>query len=349
MSDIIPFEMQVEIMKRLPVKSLVTFRSVSKAWKSVIDSRRFITNQTNMRRHHRLLLRNVPLSLEQLTELETVGTSLGLLCLSGIYRVGDCYKKTAVIWNPSLTKSVAIDIPYQHKRSSVTSIGFGVRPDNCDPMIVRVSLLERPCRVMVFTLRSRVWRAPRGNLLPESIDFTFSCPTATDDRCIYWKGYNRGTGINLVVVFDMVSEVFTEINLPRSVAHQYYQDFSISTIKDSLALLEYYDDAKKPVCDVWMMVEDGVSKSFTKLFTVNTPDPSLMTKVLGFRMNYQPVVETTKRWPSTSVEVYEPQTGTVKNLGINVEHGSFFCCSYTETLLLLDQLDGQFIEIQMQL
>ncbi|GKC77930.1 reverse transcriptase domain-containing protein, partial [Tanacetum coccineum] len=38
MSDYIPFEMQIEIMYRLPVKSLLHFRTVSKSWKSYIDS-----------------------------------------------------------------------------------------------------------------------------------------------------------------------------------------------------------------------------------------------------------------------------------------------------------------------
>ncbi|KAJ0714009.1 putative F-box domain-containing protein [Helianthus annuus] len=47
MSDNIPFELQEEIIKRvLPVKSLIRFRSVSKQWKSLIDSSEFITHHT---------------------------------------------------------------------------------------------------------------------------------------------------------------------------------------------------------------------------------------------------------------------------------------------------------------
>ncbi|KAI3794802.1 hypothetical protein L1987_37441 [Smallanthus sonchifolius] len=39
MSDYnIPFEIQVEIMKNLPVKSLIQFRSISKAWQPFNDS-----------------------------------------------------------------------------------------------------------------------------------------------------------------------------------------------------------------------------------------------------------------------------------------------------------------------
>ncbi|GJT04695.1 phospholipase-like protein [Tanacetum coccineum] len=39
--DYIPFEMQIEIMNRLPVKSLLQFRTISKSWKSCIDSSAF--------------------------------------------------------------------------------------------------------------------------------------------------------------------------------------------------------------------------------------------------------------------------------------------------------------------
>ncbi|KAJ0906716.1 putative F-box domain-containing protein [Helianthus annuus] len=47
MSDDIPFELQAEIINRVhPVKSLIRFRSVSKQWKSLIDSSEFITHHT---------------------------------------------------------------------------------------------------------------------------------------------------------------------------------------------------------------------------------------------------------------------------------------------------------------
>ncbi|GKC89009.1 probable LRR receptor-like serine/threonine-protein kinase isoform X2, partial [Tanacetum coccineum] len=43
MSDNIPFDIQMEIIKKVSsVKSLIQFRSVSKPWKSFIDSSEFI-------------------------------------------------------------------------------------------------------------------------------------------------------------------------------------------------------------------------------------------------------------------------------------------------------------------
>nr|GEW12569.1 hypothetical protein [Tanacetum cinerariifolium] len=44
MSDNIPLEIQMEIMQRLPIKSLLQFRTISKTWKSFIDSWKFIVS-----------------------------------------------------------------------------------------------------------------------------------------------------------------------------------------------------------------------------------------------------------------------------------------------------------------
>ncbi|KAF5765008.1 putative F-box domain-containing protein [Helianthus annuus] len=56
MSDHIPFEIQSEIMKTLPLKSLIRFQSVCKSWKSRIHSSDFIAHYTGQQQH--LLVRN---------------------------------------------------------------------------------------------------------------------------------------------------------------------------------------------------------------------------------------------------------------------------------------------------
>ncbi|KAF5777464.1 putative F-box domain-containing protein [Helianthus annuus] len=56
MSDNIPFEIQSEIIKRLPVKSLIQFRTVSKPWKSLIDSSPFINKYSSQHTHTQRLL-----------------------------------------------------------------------------------------------------------------------------------------------------------------------------------------------------------------------------------------------------------------------------------------------------
>ncbi|CAH1435477.1 unnamed protein product [Lactuca virosa] len=66
MSDQIPFHIQEDIIKRLPVKLLIQFRSVSKAWKSLIDSSEFIAAHSALHTHPQHLL----VKYEDLVETE---------------------------------------------------------------------------------------------------------------------------------------------------------------------------------------------------------------------------------------------------------------------------------------
>ncbi|KAI3776454.1 hypothetical protein L1987_46239 [Smallanthus sonchifolius] len=134
MSDDIPFDIQAEIVKRLPVKSLIQFRSVSKAWKSLIDSSDFIAHYSSQQQHllvryaHRVVDEEkyisfvdddnsfpqqkvsltVPLLVKMLKRCRIIGSSHGLLCLFGDYRDGRDAPMSGtgrvVLWNLSIGK-----------------------------------------------------------------------------------------------------------------------------------------------------------------------------------------------------------------------------------------------------
>ncbi|KAI3724940.1 hypothetical protein L1987_64708 [Smallanthus sonchifolius] len=235
MLDNIPFEVQVEIIKRLPVRSLIQFRSVSKAWKSLIDSSDFIARYIAQPPQHLLVWYfdgsdnqkcvsivvdaifpkhkvyvPVPISVNMRMIYSTMCSSHGLLCLYGDYRMGLISGTgRAVLWNPSIRKAVSVVV------SNVT----------------------------------RAWRSAHSGNLPRN-------------GFLYWLAIDRITKDNLIISFDMTSEEFTQVNLPKSLTRvpKYY--LSMFNLKESLVVLE------RPAMVVWMM-EDGVTKSFTKLFTVN--------------------------------------------------------------------------------
>ncbi|GJY09968.1 F-box domain containing protein [Tanacetum coccineum] len=152
MSDNIPFEIQVEIMNRLPVKSLLQFRSVSKSWKCMIDSSSFVftygvRKSKNDFFNYTKGFQGFMLSIDEtlihtpvdtdlnLSNHKTIGTSQGLWCFS----FGN--NLSATLWNPSVKKSIGIfvpvfnNIPVCHK----ILLGFGVPPDTLDPTIVKIS------------------------------------------------------------------------------------------------------------------------------------------------------------------------------------------------------------------
>ncbi|KAM0056939.1 hypothetical protein Hdeb2414_s0006g00224401 [Helianthus debilis subsp. tardiflorus] len=139
----------------------------------------------------------------------------------------------------------------------------------------------------------------------------------------------------------MTSEEFREVNLPDSLIYEGSIDYlNISNLRESLVVLD--QNTQENVCCVWPMKDDGVSKSFTKLFTIYSPDATLLS-VLEFRRSGEPVIEildndADPRYVLSLLAIYEPKSKHISNLGIN-GIGSFYVCSYKETLLLLDQPD----------
>nr|GEX06401.1 hypothetical protein [Tanacetum cinerariifolium] len=382
MSDNIPLEVQMEIMIRFPVKSLFQFRSVSKTWKSLIDSPRFIADYNACRtRPQRVFIRYqdspesehkfisiidddtfpqnkfalpCPFAFEQFDKLRFVGSSKGLFCFHGEYpEPGGLFPNTinqmAVIWNPSIKKSIAVHVPFTLDMY-VNILGFGVCPKTSEPVLVVLYDSYFSDRVDVFKLSYGVWKTPRGNLPRKSIQFRWDCVSLELDGMIYWNAYdrinNRGLGdYNLIMSFDMENEEFTEVNLPHDLAN--CSDLSISKLRGSLVVLQWCQVAGKPVYGMWMM-DHGDLISFTKLFNINIPCASA-TSVLGFKKNGELILK--KEIDDcdklvdycdklATLEVYEPRSEHTNALGICGAHLSLSVSFYTETLILLDQSDG---------
>ncbi|CAI9270512.1 unnamed protein product [Lactuca saligna] len=344
MSDQIPFHIQEDIIKRLPVKPLLQFRSVSKAWKSLIDSSGFIAAHSALHTHPQHLLVKyedlvenedkyvsfidddtllqqrfvpfVPLSVKSLRHSKIVGSDQGLLCLYGYH------------WGPGET----------------TSVGFGVCPVANDPKIVEITQLRfwvdkesettKPWKVKVYTLSSGKWRNVSTNLPNRSIRVRWL--QVVIDRFIYWCAFHKSTTHtrNLIMSFDITDENFRVVDLPDSLAEHSQTELSVCKLRESLAMLQYSIDIGKHVCVVWMM-EHGVQRLFTKLFSISSPHGSMT--ILGFRKSGQPIIEVKDDLSELSdLAVYEPNSEVEMNdLEICGRSNLFSVNSYMETLLLL--------------
>ncbi|KAJ0818484.1 putative F-box domain-containing protein [Helianthus annuus] len=307
MSDNIPFKLQVEIIKRVPVRSLLQFRSVSKQWKSLIDSSEFITHHTlnNKTQPQHLLVRypngseikyvsivdddsfprhkfspTVSPTAKLLTHPRMIASSHGLVCLCGF--AYELNKNLIILWNPSIRKSVEIELP-----NKLNALVFRVCPKTMDPKIVRIT---RKTNAQVYTLSSGAWRRVSMNLcVPPG--FTFCSYQVVIDGIIYWITWNTSGSCNKIISFDLTSEEFGMIEVQESLKDP--RHLCISKLKESLVVLTY--DKPALVCDVWMMMStNGDPKSLlTKLFTVSFKalDGLLSHRIVEFRKNGQPIIE----------------------------------------------------------
>ncbi|XP_076923632.1 putative F-box protein At3g16210 [Bidens hawaiensis] len=279
MSDSIPpVYIQREILNILHVKPLLRFRSVSKTWKSIIDThfikhysgpdhllvqaRDLDDNRTTIYvafaddhtfPKHKLSL-PIPPSLKDLDYCFNIGSSRGLLCM---HTFNSSYNGF-VVWNPSIGKVVSIQGGMYG-----TVVGFGVCRETDDPKIVKIVYTGTEgennfkSRVEVFALSTGAWRSSYGgsDLTNEIIDrLHFISKTGIEiDGYHYWLARDRFTykGASMIISFDMTSEEFRQVGKSLAV---------FVATKDGRGELSFECHAS--------MMEYGLPKLFTKLFTI---------------------------------------------------------------------------------
>ncbi|PWA52758.1 protein kinase-like domain-containing protein [Artemisia annua] len=340
MSDSIPYDIQEEIIKNLPIKSLVRFRLVSKQWKSLIDSSKFIACYRTQQKHKHHLLGHFYMFSPRVAKtsglaLMYIVSSQGLLF---VHRY-DALSGTAkgVIWNPTIRKSVDITV----RDSYPAYFGFGVCPNTYDPKIVKYKFNSycRKREFEIFTLSTNAWRRLYKNLPRERIGLGTQVAI---DRFMYWSASERIYADDvyqsqmLIVSFDMTSEEFMEISYSASLGVCEEGSLYLDKIRDSLVVVQFKCEPEKPAYSVWKMMEHGVSKSFTKLYTINTTD--VISHLYGFRKSGELIAETENN-PQMDLFAYDPESEHINYIGIPGTEDFSYVFSYIETLLLLGRRD----------
>nr|XP_043633046.1 putative F-box protein At1g47790 [Erigeron canadensis] len=224
--DTIPFDTQVEILKKLPVKPLIKFRSVSKEYKSLIDSRIFIAEYGSRETHpNRLLVRytqhktpnvenyvcfldnddsnftqqefapRIPNALTKLlNRLRIVGTSHGLLCFYG-FNYSSNENNMIILWNPSIRTSFGITLPGELGWSCKDNvIGFGVCPVTSDPIVVKSRNLDG-WEVEIFTLSTGIWKRVPSTNIPSRESAELTWHQIVINKLIYFLAYDKTVAV----------------------------------------------------------------------------------------------------------------------------------------------------------
>ncbi|XP_076895127.1 putative F-box protein At5g62060 [Bidens hawaiensis] len=319
-NNVLPSEI---FLKLLPVKSLIRFRSVSKTWKSLIDSRDFVIKHHT---HHSQSRQQLLVAYENQVPVSDDDDDWDYEQKYVSVVDDNAFPKHNVVLTPPLLVRMLTRprlIATSHvKDIYATAIGFGVCRETNDVKIVKITYVDQKThgptcilphvKVVTLRTRTRAWRSPYGNLLGKSIHF-FSDHEVLVDGVFYWLATDRIT-LNkcayeyMVISFDMTSEEFREITLPPSLVSASRMVLALSKLGESLVVVGHDQLAIDPSFDVWVM-EDG---SFTKLFAFTPKDDDLFR---GFRKTGEPILG---------------------NLEIDGYRGRFKVCDYMETLLLHD-------------
>lgn len=270
-----PQEIITNILKRLPVKSLMRFQCVCKQWKNLIMAPTFIFDHLHHSSHHSpsLLFKRhgsdtiLPLDLSLLdcekqfhkvqnipfdssVHVKIIGSSNGLLCVKcSSNRVCSLF-----LWNPAIRKTRQVHSNANDFRG-LLFLGYGFSPVVNDYKILRAYALEdeygdedEVTRVEVYSLSTDRWKEIKfGNL--EGVKF--ECETFSADGCMFWLGSKSDGEEELVISFDIAMEAFTLIPMPPLDKSNKYFTHKLVVYENKLAVMSHFIVGVSFTTDSW--------------------------------------------------------------------------------------------------
>ncbi|KAL2496987.1 F-box/kelch-repeat protein [Forsythia ovata] len=363
-SNYLPEDVLIEILVRIPPKSLIKFRCVSKSWNLLISSPYFIsmhtqsfTNPSNRlmisrysKIHNREIysvhLNNEDCSVDENIKIEfpfghslpwyyrIIGSCNGVLCLTS-----DTFQRTNPIflWNPAIRRKVELPVPQATFGSMGRDefvLGFGFDVKNNDFKVVRIAYgrgdqYQVPHKVEIYELSVGKWREIDGQVPLNCVVEVFYTQVFLNE-IVHWTAIKRSRRSLLKILimgFSMTNEVFEEMPLPDALANAWKFNLNTAVYEESLAVLQY--DRQHKSCCIWVMKEYGFPESWSKQFYVRLDQG--FTMVLGFRKNGDVLLDGREG----KLISYNPGAAASVHLGIHGMPFSFYIHTYVESLALL--------------
>ncbi|XP_048134308.1 F-box/kelch-repeat protein At3g06240-like [Rhodamnia argentea] len=267
----LPQDVVVDILKHLPVESLLRFRCVCRSWRSTIDDPRFValhfdSSALGASNWHKVCLdwsdplRNlcsvfsdVSLTLPLQLQIEVpfgapdnryvfIGSCNGLICVAKLHEI--CYDPTIYLWNLFTRKYKVVLLPgLQHQR---VDLGFGFDATSNDYKIVRLRdnpgrLGEEKPGVQVYSLRTDSWRSLEWKSLEcEAAAFRAPNPAVFFNGSLHWFILKfsdlMGTYVyGSILSFDLAGEVFDQMALPEEFCND-HSELSMAVLNGLLAV-----------------------------------------------------------------------------------------------------------------
>ncbi|KAG5527540.1 hypothetical protein RHGRI_028445 [Rhododendron griersonianum] len=267
----LPGDLEIEILSRLPVKSLLRFKCICKSWYVSIKSPRFINKHLRLSQNSSCLLllrarRDTYKYLATLLSSGTIGVSAEMEfpnlksakiigSCNGLVSICDYFYdyRTIHILNPA-TREVIKPIPvppYEtcqpHVSPETTFFAFGFDPKINDYKLVRINRLvaesgELPSVVQICTLRSPSWRDTEL-VVPAHISANGQINTYINGT-FNWLARDSEGSINTILSFHMSNEVFETTKIPDFLLKNHWGQLAV--LNGSLALIRYPKRGGRP-------------------------------------------------------------------------------------------------------
>ncbi|KAL2493678.1 F-box/kelch-repeat protein [Forsythia ovata] len=333
----VPEDILVEILSRLPVKSLIKFRCVCKSWydilkKPTFDLKHHNSNLLVSRRDFKSNERVISLFGNENTIIETfddqnlssflngmfshirlIGPCKGIVCLYGFH-------DNIALWNPAirdfkvLPRSQIPRRPDAGIRGGDIGVGFDSRTNDFKVMQILFCTsndLGLVYQVEIFSLRMGLWRKYE-DIVPANIMYYNVWSMVYKNEIFCW--WAQDGNVEVILSFDMGKEMFQKTPLPCDIevlGGQHMTRRAISLFKVSIALIVYHLKEVDKFFDIWVTNELGINgDSWIKLLSIGPL--SQVERPLGF-WNGKFMLESNCR----ELVLYDPSIQEIKNLGIH--------------------------------
>ncbi|KAH7844081.1 hypothetical protein Vadar_024007 [Vaccinium darrowii] len=195
------------------------------------------------------------------SNLASLGSPLVLIVSRVISRVVGCcngviwfgYTGTIILWNPAIRRYLTLPRPtlrFNDHDTYMISLGFGFDPKTNDHKIIRIKYPEEAGggkvwagtpKVEVYALSTGLWKTVKGAKIGyHMVDIFWSSVYANGG--VRWTAYSGGRSIgycNIILVFDVGSELFREVKLPEKLVGECPLDLAVVAYRDSISVVQY--------------------------------------------------------------------------------------------------------------
>lgn len=364
----LPEDVIVEILSRLPVLSLIRFRSVCKSWNAILNNPSFINkhHQTISSKegseillvsrrdnvtHKRVIsiLRNdenahsvdqdLPTSWKNMFgHVRLVGPCNGIVCLYG-------FPDNIALWNPMirdfkiLPPSQVPRSPDSKVRGGDIGIGFDSRTGDLKVMQILfcVSIDRRLVyEVEIYSSRTNSWRKYE-EIVPANIMYYNLWSMVYKNEVFCWWAQDSSKA-EVILSFDMSKEVFEKTPLPSGIealGGQHRITRAILGLEQSIGLIVYPLRELDKVFDVWVKDDElgGNVESWRKIVSIGPL--SRVERPLGFWNKDQFILESS----SGELVVYDCWSQEITNLGFYGKRTRLEVLVYKESLFSVSKVD----------
>ncbi|XP_058198309.1 F-box/kelch-repeat protein At3g06240-like [Rhododendron vialii] len=298
----LPQEIITVILSRLPFKSLSRFKCVSPSWKALISSPHFAETRLNRTKANYHPLKAIlftrsfdlysvdfadanptPKKLDPPSFDHVISDSMSVSSCDGLVLVSfDGYDN--FLGNPSTSEWKELPFPFPRYISMDVFyppwLGYVASADDYKVVMPLFKAFRQPDHaavriVAVYSLTTNAWRMIQ--------DFHYHLAEHRRGVCfngrLHWLCWRTDDldYSDVVVAFDLVDEIFREVQLPASYDYNVSRDHEMVVemvvLEGCLCLLVW---SMSDRIDVWMMMDYGVKEPWMNFFSIANPGRSIV-------------------------------------------------------------------------